>query len=344
MGSASSAEVGLDNASTQRRPNRLFRPTRNNRRRLVAGLDRPPDNRQPDLHDFSEAWIAGRESDQRAFPIKLNPFVAGGVFPVVWHVHVIFKLRKRWVVRQASSTKISPGKFPVFKDTDGEEFRRGFPSCAENYTQNRARNRFRLNYEVASPRDRLRWHHRHGRCCGRTDPPGVGSAPLGKRPRVSGHRTGTLGIFRQIFCRSLTWWSRKTERSSTNPAAAKPGLIAAPPSETFVAELARRGVNPLGVGTSIVATREPHETTVVEVIEELGLELQVIFNKGAVMVLPSGINKATGLAAALQSFDIPRKMSSASAMRKTITLSSNCAGFRLPWPTPFPLSRRGRLW
>ena len=113
-----------------------------------------------------------------------------------------------------------------------------------------------------------------------------------------------MGIFRQIFCRSLTWWSRKTERSSTNPERRNPGF-GSPPSETFVAELARRGVNPLGVGTSIVATREPHETTVVEVIKELGLELQVIFNKGAVMVLPSGINKATGLAAALQSFDIP---------------------------------------
>ena len=36
-----------------------------------------------------------------------------------------------------------------------------------------------------------------------------------------------------------------------------------------------------------------------EAIRELGLELQVIFNKGAVMVLPSGINKASGLAAAL---------------------------------------------
>jgi hypothetical protein len=31
----------------------------------------------------------------------------------------------------------------------------------------------------------------------------------------------------------------------------------------------------------------------------LGLELQVIFNKGAVMVLPSGVNKASGLSAAL---------------------------------------------
>ncbi len=37
-----------------------------------------------------------------------------------------------------------------------------------------------------------------------------------------------------------------------------------------------------------------------ETIRELGLELQIIFNKGAVMVLPPGVNKATGLAAALE--------------------------------------------
>jgi len=49
-----------------------------------------------------------------------------------------------------------------------------------------------------------------------------------------------------------------------------------------------------------VATFEPYDTVVLQVIRELGLELQVIFNKGAVMVLPSGINKATGLSAALQ--------------------------------------------
>ncbi len=49
----------------------------------------------------------------------------------------------------------------------------------------------------------------------------------------------------------------------------------------------------------IVATWVPHETTVLEVIHDMGLELQVIFNKAAVMVLPSGVNKATGLAAVL---------------------------------------------
>jgi len=77
-------------------------------------------------------------------------------------------------------------------------------------------------------------------------------------------------------------------------------LLGSPPPLTFVRELERRGVAPLSVGRSIVATVEPHETTVLAAVRDLGLELQVIFNKGAVMVLPAGVNKATGLAAALE--------------------------------------------
>ena len=88
------------------------------------------------------------------------------------------------------------------------------------------------------------------------------------------------------------------------PATGETRALAAPPPEAFIAELTRRGVEPLGVGTSIVATREPHEKSVLEVIKELGLELQVIFNKGAVMILPAGVNKATGLQAALQVYDL----------------------------------------
>lgn len=75
-------------------------------------------------------------------------------------------------------------------------------------------------------------------------------------------------------------------------------LAEAPPAR-FVEALRDRGVSPLSVGRSIVATWHPHETTVTEVIHDLGLELQVIFNKGAVMILPSGVNKATGLVTAL---------------------------------------------
>ena len=50
----------------------------------------------------------------------------------------------------------------------------------------------------------------------------------------------------------------------------------------------------------IVATVKPYETAVLKTINEMGLELQVIFNQEAVMVLPSGVNKATGLVAALK--------------------------------------------
>ena len=76
--------------------------------------------------------------------------------------------------------------------------------------------------------------------------------------------------------------------------------LAAPPTEDFVTLLRQRGVGPISVGRVIVATWEPHETAVLATIRDLGLELQVIFNKGAVMILPAGVNKATGLAAALK--------------------------------------------
>lgn len=50
----------------------------------------------------------------------------------------------------------------------------------------------------------------------------------------------------------------------------------------------------------IVATWEPHQAAVVAAIHDAGLELQVILNKRAVMILPLGVNKATGLAVALE--------------------------------------------
>jgi hydroxymethylpyrimidine pyrophosphatase-like HAD family hydrolase len=74
----------------------------------------------------------------------------------------------------------------------------------------------------------------------------------------------------------------------------------APPDKEFVLELARRGVPELEIGDVIVATWEPHQNTVLETIHDMGLELQIIFNKGAVMILPTGVNKATGLQQALR--------------------------------------------
>ena len=83
------------------------------------------------------------------------------------------------------------------------------------------------------------------------------------------------------------------------PGTGRETVLAPAPPEAFVARLRERGVHPLSVGRSIVASWEPMQDRVLETIRELGLELQIVFNKGAVMVLPSGVNKASGLAAAL---------------------------------------------
>jgi HAD superfamily hydrolase (TIGR01484 family) len=81
-------------------------------------------------------------------------------------------------------------------------------------------------------------------------------------------------------------------------------LLCAPASAALALKLGEAQAQPLSVGRAIIATREPHETLVIELIKNLGLELQVIFNKGAVMVLPTGVNKATGLACALKEMRI----------------------------------------
>ena len=84
------------------------------------------------------------------------------------------------------------------------------------------------------------------------------------------------------------------------PSTREQKLLGSPIPDVFVAALRQRHVPDLSIGRSIVATMRPHEVTVLETIRDLGLELQVIFNRDAVMVLPAGVNKATGLAAALK--------------------------------------------
>jgi HAD superfamily hydrolase (TIGR01484 family) len=84
-----------------------------------------------------------------------------------------------------------------------------------------------------------------------------------------------------------------------NPAARQEKTLAERPSAEFIAALRQAGVRPLSVGASIVSTTTPQDSTVLRVIHDLGLEMQVVYNRDAVMVLPSGVNKGTGLRAAL---------------------------------------------
>ena len=100
-----------------------------------------------------------------------------------------------------------------------------------------------------------------------------------------------LELFQLVVAENGALLYRPSDKTKT--------VLADAPPPRFVAELERRGVAPLSTGASIVATWEPHSQTVLDTIRDLGLELQVVFNKGAVMVLPPGVNKATGLTAAL---------------------------------------------
>lgn len=85
-------------------------------------------------------------------------------------------------------------------------------------------------------------------------------------------------------------------------------VVLAPPIPLpFIEELRRRHVPSLSVGESIVSTVRPHEVTLLEVIRDLGLELQVIFNRESVMVVPAGVNKASGLTVALRELGLSHR-------------------------------------
>jgi HAD superfamily hydrolase (TIGR01484 family) len=89
-----------------------------------------------------------------------------------------------------------------------------------------------------------------------------------------------------------------------NPATREKRILAQGPPEEFIDSLRERGVKNISVGDVIVATWHPHEQQVIQAIHDSGLELQVIFNKDAVMILPSGVNKMTGLTAALEELQL----------------------------------------
>jgi HAD superfamily hydrolase (TIGR01484 family) len=89
------------------------------------------------------------------------------------------------------------------------------------------------------------------------------------------------------------------------PASGEKKALTVAPSPEFVQRLRERGVSPLSFGESIVATQETYQGVVLEIIEELGLRLKVILNKGALMILPTSVDKATGLTAAANAMGIP---------------------------------------
>ncbi|MBF2028097.1 MAG: HAD family phosphatase [Oscillatoriales cyanobacterium C42_A2020_001] len=127
-----------------------------------------------------------------------------------------------------------------------------------------------------------------------------------------------LDDLRTVFSRFdlFDWVVAENGALLYEPATNTETLLAEPPSPEFVAALRDRiqqseqsaqllsreferlhNLAPLATGRIIVATWEPHSTIAETLIQEMGLNLTVILNKGAVMILPTGIDKAAGLQA-----------------------------------------------
>jgi hypothetical protein len=81
------------------------------------------------------------------------------------------------------------------------------------------------------------------------------------------------------------------------PAEDRTEVLTSPPDPRLVELLRSRASAPIEVGQAIVAGWEPDQAVFLEAVRELGLEMQIIFNKGALMLLPTGVNKASGLRA-----------------------------------------------
>src|SRR5829696_4446455 len=71
---------------------------------------------------------------------------------------------------------------------------------------------------------------------------------------------------------ALLWW----------PGEGREEVLGESLPTAFLDEMIRRGVQPFSVGKVVFATWRPHEKIVLEVIQQLGIEYQIIFNKRAV--------------------------------------------------------------
>lgn len=91
------------------------------------------------------------------------------------------------------------------------------------------------------------------------------------------------------------------------PATGVKEVLGAAPPESFFQEIERRGVGVVARGQVIAAIHSRHLAILNETIHELGLPYHVILNKNSAMVLPSGVDKGTGVAAVLESMGISTK-------------------------------------
>jgi hydroxymethylpyrimidine pyrophosphatase-like HAD family hydrolase len=118
---------------------------------------------------------------------------------------------------------------------------------------------------------------------------------------VTGRTSGQLGPLRECAC--LPVFDRVVLENGAVLRDPRDGggerLLAAPISGRLVSALRERGIGPLEVGRALVATEAAWRPKVEAVLREEALPYAVTLNRDGLMLLPFGVTKATGLAAAL---------------------------------------------
>ncbi|MBL8269715.1 HAD family hydrolase, partial [Steroidobacter sp.] len=85
-------------------------------------------------------------------------------------------------------------------------------------------------------------------------------------------------------------------------------ILGQAPPEILLQELRRRQVAPIAVGSSIISTSATHLDSAREALRKLQLHLdyEVVTNDEALLILPPGIDKASGVNAALRELGVSR--------------------------------------
>ncbi len=108
--------------------------------------------------------------------------------------------------------------------------------------------------------------------------------------------------------------------------------VALPIDGALLAKLREAGVH-ARQGTVIVATSNANEHKVLDIVGELGLECQLVRNRTELMVLPSGVNKGSGLMAVLGSLGLSAHDCIAVGDAENDHSLLAAAELGLPWPT-----------
>jgi hydroxymethylpyrimidine pyrophosphatase-like HAD family hydrolase len=85
-----------------------------------------------------------------------------------------------------------------------------------------------------------------------------------------------------------------------HPATRQSAILAQAPPEILIQELQRRQVTPMSVGSSSITTLQSNEAQIRDTLQKLELDFQTVANDGVLSVLPGGVDKASGVQAALK--------------------------------------------